>query len=100
MFNDSGDMRTGKAKAQLKEQLQVEMSSGKVKCKVLDGSAVLRVIHCPANGTVRYFVVNFKQYIQHKLTSSDVSDWYQDFGTKTTTRCVRTTEASEYIDWL
>ncbi|KAG0710056.1 Lachesin [Chionoecetes opilio] len=30
MFNDSGDMRTGKAKAQLKKQLQVEMSSRNV----------------------------------------------------------------------
>ena len=30
MFNDSGDMRTGKTKAQLKKQLQVEMSSRNV----------------------------------------------------------------------
>ncbi|KAG0711417.1 hypothetical protein GWK47_020644 [Chionoecetes opilio] len=101
MFNDSDDMRTGKAKAQLKNQLQVEMSSRnvlpKVKCRVLDGSAVLWAIHWPANGTVRDFVVNFKQYIQQKLTSSDVYlvfDRYQDFSTKSTTRCNRTTEAS------
>lgn len=101
LFNDSGDMRTGKAKAQLKKQLQVEMSSRnvspKVDCRVLDGSAVLWVIHWPANGTVCDFVVNFKQYIQHKLTSSDVYlvfDRYQDFSTKSTTRCNRTTEAS------
>ena len=101
MFNDSGDMRTGKAKAQLKKQLQVEMSSRNVSpkfdCRVLDGSAVLWVIHWPANGTVCDFVVNFKQYIQHKLTSSDVYlvfDMYQDFSTKSTTRCNRTTEAS------
>ena len=55
------------------------------------------MIHWIANGTVRDFVVNFKQYIQHKLTSSDVYlvfDRYQDFSTKSTTRCNRTTEAS------
>ncbi|CAM1304979.1 Uncharacterised protein at_DN2341 [Pycnogonum litorale] len=102
MFNDSGDMRTGKAKAQLKKQLQVEMSSRNilpnVKCRVIDGSAVLWVIHWPANGTARDFVVNFKQYIQQKLTSSDVYlvfDRYQDFSTKSTTRCNRTTERKQ-----
>ncbi|KAG0715840.1 hypothetical protein GWK47_011021 [Chionoecetes opilio] len=69
----------------------------KVKCRVLDGSAVLWVIHWPANGTVRDFVVNIKQYIQQKLTSSDVYlvlNRYQDFSTKSTTRCNRTTETS------
>ncbi|KAG0717389.1 hypothetical protein GWK47_054561 [Chionoecetes opilio] len=100
MFNYSGDIRKGKAKAQLKKQLQVEMLSRnvlpKVKCRVLDSSAVLWVIHWPANGTVRDFVVNFKQYIQQKLTSSDVYlvfDRYQDFSTRSTTRCNRSTEA-------
>ena len=65
----------------------------KVHCSVLDGSAVL----WPANGTVRDFVVNFKQYIQHKLNSSDVYlvfDRYQDVSTKSTTRCNRITWAS------
>ena len=101
MFNDSGDMITGKAKAQLKKQLQVEMSSRSVSqtvtCRVLDGSAVLRLIHWSVNGTVRDNIVNFRQYIQQKLTSSDVFivfDRYQAFSTKGTTRINRTIDAS------
>ena len=64
---------------------------------MLDGSAVLWVIHWPENGTVRYFVVNFKQYIQQKLISGDVYlvfDRYLDFSTKSATRCNRTSEAN------
>ena len=56
MFTDSCDMRIGKSKAQLKTQLQVELSTRKasqeIQCRVLDGSAVRWIIHWPFNGKV------------------------------------------------
>ena len=70
MFTDSGDMRIGKSKAQLKIQLQVELSTRKtsqeIQCRVLDGSAVLWVIHWPLNGKVRDYIANFRKYIEQK----------------------------------
>ena len=97
MFTDSGDMRIGKSKEQLKTQLQVELSTRKtsqeIQCRVLDGSAVLWVIHWPLNGKVRDYVVNFRKYIEQKL---EVGDVYLVFvySTKSTTRSGRATEAS------
>ena len=49
MFTELCDMRIGKSERQLKIQLQVELSIRKTsqekQCRVIDGSAVLRVIH-------------------------------------------------------
>ena len=93
MFTDSGDMRIGKCKSQLKTQLQVELSTRKasqeIQCRVLDGSAVLWVIHWPLNGKVRDYVANFRKYIEHKLEVGDVYlvfDRYREYSTKSTTR--------------
>ena len=65
MFTDSGDMQIGKNKAQLKTQLQVELptrkASQEIQCRVLDGSAVLWVIHWPLDGKVRDYVANFRK---------------------------------------
>lgn len=100
MFTGPGDMRIGKAKAQLKEQLQVNFSSRKaledIKCVVLDGSAVLWVIHWPSSGTVRDFVSNVKKYIARKLLNTDVHlvfDRYRGRSTKSVARSGREAEA-------
>ena len=52
---------------------------------IIDGSAILYMVHWPVNGTVGDFVANVKTYIQHKLTAGDVYlvfDRYRDFYTK------------------
>ena len=76
MFTDSGGMRMGKSKAQLKTQLQIELSTRKasqeIQCRVLDGSAVLWVIHWPLNGKVRDCVANIRKHIEQKLEVGDV----------------------------
>ena len=99
MFTDSCDMRIGKSKAQLKTQLQGELTrkaSQEMQCKVLDGLAVLWVIHWPLNGKVRDYVANFRKYIEQKLEVGDVYlvfDRYREYSTKSTTRSERATEA-------
>ena len=101
MFTDSGDMQIGKNKAQLKTQLQVELSTRKasqeIQCRVLDGSAELWVIHWPLNGKIRHYVANFRKYIEQKLEVGDVYlvfDRYREYSTNSTTRSDRATDAS------
>ena len=69
MFTDSGDMRIEKSKAQLKTQLQVELSTRKIsqemQCRVLGFSTVLWVIHWPLNGKLRHYVANCRKKIFH-----------------------------------
>ena len=101
MFHDSGEMRLCKSKSDLKNRLAIESSlrcaSTNVKATVLDGSAVLWVIHWPAKGTVLDFVQNFKNYLEKRLQNVDVYlvfDRYRDYSTKTVTRQARECEAS------
>ena len=101
MFTDSGDMRIGKTKAQLKTQLKLELSTKmayqEIQCRVLDGSAILWVIPWPLLGTVRDYVSNFRKYIEQKLNVGDVYlvfDRYWDYSTKSIARSGRATEAS------
>ncbi|KAJ8317814.1 hypothetical protein KUTeg_004634 [Tegillarca granosa] len=96
MFTDSGEMRIAKAKSVLKQQLQKEVSSRQttkdVKTLIIDGSAVLYVVHWPSNATVNDFIVNFRKYVERKLTAYDVYlvfDRYRDYSIKGITRSVR-----------
>jgi len=96
MFHDSGVMRICKAKSDLKKRLAKESSSrcstSTVAANVLDGSAVLWVVHWPAKGVIADFVLNFKPYIAKMLVDSDVYlifDRYRDYSTKSVTREVR-----------
>ena len=68
-----------------------------IQYNVLDGSAVLWVIHWKLNEKVRDYVVRFRKYIEQKLEVGDVYlvfDRYREYNTKSTTRSGRTTEAS------
>ena len=101
MFHDSGAARMCKAKSDLKKRLARETSSRIVETNqaaiVLDGSAILWVVHWPAKGTVVDFVNNFKKYISNKLHESDVYlvfDRYRDYSTKSVTRERRASDAS------
>ena len=101
MFHDSGAARMCKAKSDLKKRLARESSSRIVETNqaaiVLDGSAILWVVHWPAKGKVVDFVNNFKKYISNKLHESDVYlvfDRYRDYSTKSVTREGRASDAS------
>ena len=64
---------------------------------MLDGSAVLWVVHWPAKGVIADFVENFKGFLWKKLLESDVYlifDRYREYSTKSVTRDARTCEAS------
>jgi len=92
-----------KAKSDLKKRLARETSSRIAETNqaavVLDGSAILWVVHWPAKGTVVGFVNNFKKYISNKLHESDVYlvvDRYRDYSTKSVTREARASDARLY----
>ena len=76
LFHDNGVAIMCKAKSDLKKRLARETSSRIVETNqaavVLDGSAILCVVHWPARGTVVDFVNNFKKFISNKLHESDV----------------------------
>ena len=101
MFHDSGAMRICKAKSDLKKRLAKEAlsrySTSNVAASVLDGSAVLWVVHWPAKGVIADFVENFKGFLLKKLLNSDVYlifDRYREYSTKSVTRDAQTCEAS------
>ena len=102
MFHDSGAMRVCKGKSDLKKRLAKEISlrhtTSRVGTAVLDGSAVLWVVHWPSKGTIADYVNNFKKYLLKKLREADVYlvfDRYHDYSTKSVTRYDRACEASK-----
>ena len=101
MFHDSGAARMCKAKSDLRKRLARETSLRIVETNqptaVLDGSAILWVVHWPAKGTVVDFVNNSKKYISNKLHESDVYlvfDRYRDYSAKSVAREARASDAS------
>ena len=100
MFNDSGEMRISKAKSILKKQLQVEVparNAPPTEATVIDGSALLWVVHWPPGGAVKDFVSNFRGHIERLLQKGDVYlifDRYEDYSTKGVTRGARVADAS------
>ena len=77
MFLDSGDLRICNAKSELKKQLQsvisVRLIEKEMTCSILDGSAILYVVHWPDNGVLNeYIIINFKDYVSKLLKRADV----------------------------
>ncbi len=107
LFNDAGEMRTPRAKADLKNKTKVEVSARGITehnpYVVIDGCALLWVPHWPASGstqkaTVIDYVESFKQQLVEKLKHSDVYlvfDKYIEYSTKSTTRIARGSDASK-----
>ncbi|MEL7308361.1 MAG: hypothetical protein AAGK05_11175 [Pseudomonadota bacterium] len=94
MFTDDGEMRSATGKSVLKKHLKVDASSRPTSegSMVIDGTAVLWVVHWPTNGTVGNYVMNFKQYLIQKVKKEDVYlvfDRYYDYSTKSVTRSSR-----------
>ena len=71
MFSDSGDLRICKAKSELKKQLQsvisVQLTEKEIICSILDGSAILYVVHWPDKGVLNEYIINFKDYVSKLL---------------------------------
>lgn len=68
IFTETGEMRLSKAKSVLKRQLEVEVPAKDVahsEVIIVDGSALLWVVHWPTGGVVKDFVNNFKNHIQN-----------------------------------
>ena len=92
MFDASGMMRICKSKSNFKNHLLKETSSrcavSSVAATVLDGSAVLWVVHWLAKGVVADYVENFKKFLERKLQDSDVYVVfvrYREYSTKSVT---------------
>ena len=79
MFAENGEMRITKAKATLKKNLQVETPSRlspQPDVTIIDGCAILWIIHWPNRGTVRDFVDSFTSFIFGKAERCDIYTWY------------------------
>ena len=107
LFNDAGEMRICKSKADLKNKTKVEVSArGKgtehTPYVVLDGCALLWIPKWPASGvtqqaTVDDFVNKFQNQIGSRLKESDVYlifDRYLDYSSKCSTRSARASDVS------
>lgn len=95
IFMESGDMRISKNKSVLKNKMAIEVSTRLCTAPetvVIDGSAVLWIVHCPSKGTVADFVLNVTEYVLQKLTLSHVYlvfDRYYPYSIKSATRAER-----------
>lgn len=97
---DTGDMRIARSKSILKTKLKVEQSTigGPTDSIVIDGCALLWVVHWPEKGTVRDFVSNYAKIVTGKLEGNCrvhvIFDRYHDYSVKSGTRCSRATPVS------
>lgn len=102
MFEEeTGEMRVAKSKSVLKTKLKVEESTRKIGLAdaiVIDGCALLWVVHWPAKGTVKDFVLNYIKYVTGKLKGNCrvhvIFDRYLEYSAKSGTRCSRATPVS------
>ena len=98
MFDDSGAMRITKTKSVLKQKLQVEQSSRtsmQPQVVIIDGCAILWVIHWPESGTVQNIIDGLINYVIKLLKESDVYaefDCYYEHSIKSVIRCERAGE--------
>lgn len=82
--------------------LKVEItgrSAPKANIVIIDGSAVLWVIHWPTQGTVKDFIDNVVSYVTTKMKEADVYlmfDRCKTYSTKGVTRTARGKEASRH----
>ena len=73
MFDYNGNMRLSGAKSVLIAKLQVDQSARTLlppTIIIIDGCAILWIIHWPTNGTVQDFVNGFIGYVFRKLCES------------------------------
>ena len=90
------DLRIAKSKSILKNKLQVEQSAhatGQADAIVIDGCAILWVVHWPSKGSVQYLVTNFVKYVKGKLKGGTkvhlIFNRYSEYSIKSGTRWSR-----------
>jgi len=92
LFNDDGDMRVAKSKADLKNALGCKISTrgmGNPQLTVIDGSATMWVINWPTKASVSDYLDNFCSYILQRIEAGNTNlffDRYYDFSIKSSTR--------------
>ena len=95
LFHDDVTMRIPSNKSSLKKALQVEHSvrtTASADAVIIDGCAVMWVIHWPTAWTVADYANNFLQYVCCLMNTNDVYltfDWYRDESIKGQTRLSR-----------
>ncbi len=102
MFDEiTRNLRIAKSKSLLKNKLQVEQSAratGQPDVIVMDGCAILWVVHWPSKGSVQDLVTNIVKHITSKLKGSTrvhiIFDHYCEYSIKSGTRCSRKAQVS------
>jgi hypothetical protein len=98
IFQDNGSMRAAARKFILKDKLKVEQSARTIRkpeITIMDGCAILWIIHWPSQGIVQDFIDGFIGYIMDALFHGDiylVFDRYYYFSIKSGTRNCRAGE--------
>ena len=101
MFEETRDLRIAKSKSILKNELQVEQSAratGQPDTIVIDGRAILWVVHWPSKRRVQDLVTSFVKYVKGKLKDGTrghvIFDPYCEYSIKSGTRCSRKAQVS------
>ena len=101
MKKKTRDLRIAKSKSILKNKLQVEQSAhatGQPDAIVIDGCAILWVVHWSSKGRVQDLVTNFVKYVKEKLKGGTrvhvIFDCYCKYGIKSGTRWSRKAQVS------
>ena len=95
MFDEAGEMRITKSKSTLKTKLQIELTDRRSvppDVIILDGCAIMWVIHWPAHGLVQDYIKNVVDYVRSQLQIADtylIFDRYYNNSIKETTRIAR-----------
>ena len=95
MFTNNGEMRLATSKSSLENKLKIEVTgryAPKATSVIINGSAILWVVHWPTQGTVQYLVGNVVSYVMGKMKDADVYlifDRYEDDIIKGVTRTAR-----------
>ena len=92
MLSESSDLQICKAKSQLRKQLQSvisdQITEKEITWSILDGSAILFVVHWSDKGVLNEYIINFKDYVSKLLKRADVYrvfDRYKLYSAKSVT---------------
>ena len=75
-FNDDGDLRPAKSKADIKRTLESKVSTrtmSKPELTTIDGSAILWAVNWPTKASVIDYLQNFSSYILQKFATGNTS---------------------------
>ena len=100
MFEPDGKMRLCKNKSDLKNTLKKEIPSRTAKAPdfvIIDGCAILWIIHWPTSGTLSSYIKGFLKYVLDKVSQNDTAlifDRYNEYSIKSVIREARNVSQS------